>query len=294
MSTQNQNTNKNIGLVFLLNTIFAIIEVIGGILTGSILIISDAIHDFADSLSLGVSWYLQKKSKHKADYTFTFGYKRFSLLGALLNAVVLITGSLFVLYESGKRLFNPVTPDPQGMLWLAILGIVVNTYGAYRLKKGESGLNQKVLSWHLLEDVLGWIAVLIVSIILMYKDIPILDPLLSIGITFFILFHVTKNLKKTLMILLDSVPKEVNMDELNKNLLDLNKVKSYHHLHFWSIDDKSVAFSVHLVIEDNSSKETIIELKNKVRDLIKDYNISHFTVQFDFIEENCDQDFKKA
>ena len=180
---------ENISTAFFLNLAFTIIEIIGGLMTNSVSIMSDALHDLGDSLSLGLAWYFQKVAKKGRDKTFSYGYKRFSVLGAMINAIVLVIGSVFILQESIPRLWQPETPNAQGMFWLAILGILVNGAAVLKLKKGTS-LNEKVISLHLLEDVLGWAAVLIGSVLMYFFDLPIIDPLLSIGIAFFILTNV--------------------------------------------------------------------------------------------------------
>lgn len=185
------------GLTFFLNVSFTIIEIIGGLLTNSVAILSDALHDLGDSLSLGISWYLGIRSRKKANHKFTFGYERLSLLGALINSVILIVGSVFVVIGAVKRLYTPEVSDAQGMFYLAIAGVIVNGFAAYKVSSGKS-LNEKVIHWHLLEDGFGWVAVLIVSIVLLFWDVPWLDPALSIILTLFILYHVVKRLKETL------------------------------------------------------------------------------------------------
>ena len=154
---------KNIKVAFFLNFGFAIIEIIGGFLTNSVAILSDAVHDLGDSLSLGLAWYFQKYSRKKSDSTYTYGYRRFSLVGALANSLVLIVGSILILTEAIPRIFNPQQAHPQGMMMLAVLGIAVNGVAMLRLRRGKS-LNEKVVSLHLMEDVLGWIAVLVGAI----------------------------------------------------------------------------------------------------------------------------------
>ena len=181
-----QHDTKNISTAFFLNLAFTIIEIIGGLMTNSVAIMSDALHDLGDSLSLGLAWYFQKVAKKGRDKTFSYGYKRFSVLGAMINAIVLVVGSVFILQETIPRLWQPETPNVQGMFWLAILGIVVNGAAVLKLQKGTS-LNEKVISLHLLEDVLGWAAVLVGSVLMYFFDLPIIDPLLSIGIAIFIL-----------------------------------------------------------------------------------------------------------
>ncbi|MGV2940434.1 cation diffusion facilitator family transporter [Mesobacillus sp. LC4] len=277
---QDSKTSKRMGLAFFLNAGFTVIEIIGGILTGSIAIVADAIHDFGDTLSLGASWLLEKKSKKGATEKFPFGYKRFSLLGALLSGTVLISGSLYIFYEAGKRLLDPVSPHSDGMMWLAILGVLVNGFAALKLRHGE-GLNSKMLSWHLLEDVLGWIAVLVVSIILQFKDIPILDPLLSIGITIYILFHVVKNLKKTLLILLESAPEGLDLDALKSKILNKPRVIDIQKMKLWSLDGKENAAMIHLLVE-NMEPEESDQLRSEIREFLETEKISDSTLELNY------------
>lgn len=277
---QDSKTSKRMGLAFFLNAGFTVIEIIGGILTGSIAIVADAIHDFGDTLSLGASWLLEKKSNKGATEKFPFGYKRFSLLGALLSGTVLISGSLYIFYEAGKRLLDPVSPHSDGMMWLAILGVLVNGFAAIKLRHGE-GLNSKMLSWHLLEDVLGWIAVLVVSIILQFKDIPILDPLLSIGITIYILFHVVKNLKKTLLILLESAPECVDLDALKSKILNKPRVIDIQKMKLWSLDGKENAAMIHLLVE-NMEPEESDQLRSEIREFLETEKISDSTLELNY------------
>lgn len=280
---QDTNTSKRIRLAFFLNAGFTVIEIIGGILTGSIAIVADAIHDLGDSLSLGASWLLEKKSNKGATEKFPFGYKRFSLLGALLSGTVLITGSVYIFYEAGKRLFNPVSPHSEGMMWLAILGVLVNGFAALKLRHGE-GLNSKMLSWHLLEDVLGWVAVLVVSIILQFKDIPILDPLLSIGITIYILFHVVKNLKKTLLVLLESTPEDVDMDTLKNKILKQPGVIEIQKMHLWTLDGKENTSMIQLLVENMTNEESN-RLRAEIREILKKEKVSVSTLEVNYSPE---------
>ena len=180
---------KNIKVAFSLNLMFTIIEFVGGFLTNSMAILSDAVHDLGDSFSLGLSWYFQKIAKRPRTKNYTYGYKRFSLLGAIINSVILVVGSVLILMNAIPRLFHPQQPDVKGMLLLAVLGVIVNGAAVLRLRKGRS-LNERVVSPHLLEDVLGWLAVLVGAGIMYFVDAPFIDPLLSIAISAFILFNV--------------------------------------------------------------------------------------------------------
>ena len=226
---------KNIKLAFFLNVGFTILEIFGGLFTNSVAILSDALHDLGDSLSLGVSWYLDKKSNKSATKEFTFGYKRFSLLGALINSVVLIVGSVFVIREAVERLMNPESSNAQGMVVFAIVGVTVNGYAAWKLSSGKS-MNEKVVSWHLLEDVLGWVAVLIVAVVLLFVKADFLDPALSILITVYVLYNVIRRLKETLFLFLEGTPPEINVDDVISKIQNIEHVASLHHTHLWSLD----------------------------------------------------------
>lgn len=278
MEQPNGSNSKKIGTAFLLNISFTLVELIGGILTGSIAIIADAVHDFSDSLSLGVSWYMERKSEKKPNARFPFGYKRFSLLGALISGAVLAFGSVYVLYEAGKRLMDPVSPHASGMMWIAILGIAVNGFAAFKLKGGSS-MNTKVLTWHLFEDVLGWAAVFVVSIILQFKDIPILDPLLSIGLTLFIVTVVLKKLKQTLMVFLESAPADINMDELKGDILKIEEIAEVAEIRVWSIDGKEHAAMVHLVADRQHDTKALYQPTEEVRKLLENRDITFSTIE---------------
>ncbi|WP_456271356.1 cation diffusion facilitator family transporter [Bacillus sp. AK031] len=275
----NHSSAKNSKTAFFLNLSFAIIEFIGGLMTNSMAILSDAVHDLGDSISLGSSWYLEKLSKKGSNQKFSFGYKRFSLLGALINSIILIVGSLLVLYETVPRLFHPEHPNAKGMIWLAILGIMINGIAAYRLKKGSS-MNESVLSWHMLEDILGWVGVLIVSIVLLFKDIHILDPILAIAIACFVLFNVVKKLIKTMRIFLNGVPEGINLDSVEKDIKEIEGVQGISHLHIWSIDGEENAISVHLKVSGSMDVHDQKRVKKQIRRLISDCHVTHSTIEF--------------
>jgi cobalt-zinc-cadmium efflux system protein len=282
--------SNRIGWAFVLNVCFTIIEFIGGYLTNSTAIMADAVHDLGDSLSIGLAWVLSKLSVKQANKTYSYGYQRFSLLGALINGVVLIAGSLWVLTESFPRLFAPEMPHAQGMLGLAILGVVVNGYAAYKLSAGKT-LNERVLNWHLLEDVLGWLAVLIVSIVLVFVDLPILDPLLSIGFTLFILFNVIKNLASAIRLFLQASPDEGIQKNITNTLKAVEHVAGIHHLHLWSLDGEQHVLTAHLVLANTLDKqdvaEQLIALKKEIATKLKPFKLAHTTIEFELADEVC-------
>lgn len=278
--------SQDIRTAFFLNASFTLIELVGGILTGSLAILSDAVHDLGDSLSLGLSWWLDRRSQKESDHSFSMGYRRFSLLGALINSLVLTVGSIVIITELIPRLFDPSTPHVQGMFGLAILGVLVNGAAVFRLK-GGSTMNEQVLSWHLLEDVLGWVAVLIVSIVLMFWDIPVLDPLLALLITAFILYNVVKKLIGTMEIFLQKVPEGIDLEGLKSRIEALEKVSSVHHTHIWSQDGAYPVISLHIVTEDVDSLEELVQIKRGAKKVLQEVDPEHLTIEVEVGLDDC-------
>ncbi|MFD2518775.1 cation diffusion facilitator family transporter [Salinimicrobium flavum] len=278
---------KNLKFAFFLNAGFTVFELIGGFYVNSVAIVSDAVHDLGDTLSLGTSWYLQNKSKQASNTRYSFGYKRFSLLGALINSLVLIGGSIFVISEAIKRIISPEPSDAVGMLLFAIVGVAVNGIAAFKLSKGTS-LNEKVVSWHLMEDVLGWVAVLIVAVTLQFWDNYYLDPALSLLITLFILWNVYKRLKETLFIFLQGVPEEINIPEIEEKILQVPNIASVHHTHVWSLEGTDHIFTTHIKLQNINSFRQLLDLKNEVKKLLKEYNFDHYTIETELDQETCE------
>jgi cobalt-zinc-cadmium efflux system protein len=282
---QNLDSNR-IRWAFWLNFIFTIIEFIGGWLTNSVAIMADAVHDLGDSLSIGLAWFLSKVSKRDATEQFSYGYQRLSLLGALINGLILVIGSGWVLSEAIPRIFAPEMPMTEGMIGLAVLGILVNGFAAFKLHGGES-LNEKVLNWHLLEDMLGWVAVLIVGIVLQFVHWPILDPLLSVLFTLFILFNVVRYLVETVRLFLQAAPSTEIKEDINHALLSIDGVTELHHVHFWSLDGVSHVLTAHLVLDVHPDAEKNEQLKRAVMEILAPFHLSHTTIEFETPGEAC-------
>ena len=286
MTDHGHSSDDNLKTAFLLNSVFTIIEVIGGVYTNSIAILSDALHDGGDCLSLGASWYFQKKSKQGANPRFTYGYERFSVLGALITGTVLLAGMVVILFRAIPRLADPEPVRANGMIALAVLGVLVNGFAAWRASRGSS-MNEAVVSWHLLEDVLGWIAVLIGAIVMLIWDIPIIDPLLSIGISIFILINVGRNLWKVAKVFLQRSPEEFEVVDFQQEVEQLEGVSSLHHLHCWSLDGESHVLTLHVLMEADISREGILRVKRRVRELLSEYPFKHVTMEFELEGEGC-------
>ncbi len=278
--------DENIKVAFFLNAGFALAELIGGYIINSIAIIADALHDFGDSLSLAFSWRMEVLSNKGSDERFSYGYRRFSLLSAVVSAVVLITGSVFIIYNAVKRLMHPQPLNMRGMIIFAVVGIFVNGYAALRNSKGKN-LNSQIIYWHLMEDVLGWAAVLVVSIVLLFTDFYILDPLLSLFITAVVLLNVIKNLRKTLAVLMQGVPEAVNIATIENEIRQLEMVNNIHHTHVWSLDGETNVLTTHIVLDLNAKKEQIRNIKAKIRELTQKYGVTHTTVEFEYLEDDC-------
>lgn len=275
-------TEKNIFVAFFLNLFFSIFELIGGLFSHSYAILSDSVHDLGDSLSIGLSYILEKKSKHKPDCNYTFGYVRYSVLGAFITTTILIVGSLLVIFGAVKRLFNPVEINYKGMFYIALFGVVINTLAAFFTREGDS-LNQKAVNLHMLEDVLGWIVVLIGSIVIRFTDFVYLDSILSILVALFVLYHAFSSFKKILDLFLEKVPKDLSLDEVKEKLLKVSKVEDVHHIHLWQTDEANIYLTMHIV---SDTKDTF-KLKKEVRDVLSKMGISHVTMEIEGTKEEC-------
>lgn len=274
-------TEKNILIAFLLNMSFSILEFFGGVLTNSVSIMSDAMHDLGDAISIGTSLLLEKKSKKKADNKYTYGYVRYSVLGGVITTVILMIGSIFVIYNAIQRLFNPVSINYSGMLIFAVIGVILNTLAALITKDGDS-INQHAVNLHMLEDVLGWIIVLVGAIIMKFTDISIIDPIMSIGVAVFILINTLKNLKVVLDIFLEKTPKGIDLEHIKEHLCEIDGVDDIHHIHVWSIDGYNNYATMHIVTKAKDNKK----IKQEIREELKEHGIVHAILETE--DEICE------
>lgn len=277
-------TEKNILIAFILNLSFSIFEIIGGFFTGSVAIISDAIHDMGDATSIGISYFLEKKSKKQPDETYTYGYARFSVIGSVITTLILLFGSVMVIYNAIGRIINPVEINYNGMIIFAIVGAVVNFVAAYFTKDGDS-LNQKAVNLHMLEDVLGWIVVLIGAIIMRFTDIAIIDPVMSIAVAVFILVNAAKNLKEVLDLFLEKIPHNISIEEIKEHITEIDGVQSVHHIHIWSMDGVNNYATMHIVANENSHT-----IKDKIREELKEHGIGHATLEIESPTDHCHEE----
>ncbi|NLC48642.1 MAG: cation transporter [Tenericutes bacterium] len=289
------NSIENIKIAFYLNIMFSILEAIGGFLTNSMSIMSDAIHDLGDAFSVGLSYIFERKSKKNPNDKYTYGYLRYSLLGALITSVVLLLGSIFIIYNSIPRIITPEEVNYDGMIIFAIFGVIINGYAAYRTSKGVKA-NEKVISLHMLEDVLGWIVVLIGSICIKLFELYIIDPILSLLISIYILFHVYKHLKNVFNIFMEKVPSEFRLEEIKEKVTAVNPViKDIHHIHIWTMDGENNYMTAHILLNGIVSEKEVIKLKKSIKETLNDLNIFHVTLEIEYKNEVCnDKNCDKA
>ena len=274
-------TEKNILLAFILNLAFSIFEFVGGIFTGSVAIVSDAVHDLGDAFSIGAAFVLERKAKKQPDSTYTYGYARYSVLSGAITTLILLVGSLAVIYNAVQKLIAPTAIRYDGMILLAVIGALVNLGAALLTREGDS-LNQKAVNLHMLEDVLGWAVVLLGAIVLRFTDFCVIDPIMSIGVALFMLVAAVKNLKAVIDIFLEKVPNDISAEEIKAHILELDGVLDAHHIHIWTMDGQSHYATLHIV-----SNESPYEIKRRVRDECKEHGIDHVTVELETEGEPC-------
>ncbi len=274
-------TERNILLAFILNLAFSIFEFVGGALTGSVAILSDAVHDIGDAVSIGISYFMECKSKKQPDEVYTYGYSRFSVIGSLITTVILLFGSAVVIYNAVLRLFHPVPIDYSGMIIFAVVGVCVNFLAALLTKEGDS-LNQKAVNLHMLEDVLGWLVVLIGAVVMRFTDFALLDPILSICVSVFILINAIRNLKQIENLFLEKIPDGMNLQEIKEHICEIEGVLDVHHIHIWSMDEYNHYTTMHIVTDRVGH-----DIKDAIRQELKSHNICHVTLELEAPDEHC-------
>lgn len=271
------SSKTSIWLAFFLNLSYAIVEFIAGGIFGSSAVLADSVHDLGDAIAIGISALLETISNREEDRHYTLGYKRFSLLGALVTAVILITGSILVILENIAKIFHPQSVNDEGIFWLGIIAITINVLASLVIRKGQTK-NESILSLHFLEDTLGWVAVILMAIVLRFTDWYILDPLLSIAISFFILSKALPRFWSTLKIFLDAVPEGVDIQKIKTDLAELDHVASINQLNLWTMDGLEKNAIVHVCLKEMEHMETC---KESIRIFLKDCGFQNITIEVD-------------
>lgn len=274
-------SEKKILIAFILNLSFSIFEFIGGIFTGSVAIMSDAVHDMGDAASIGFSYFLERKSKKQPDNTHTYGYARYSVLGGVITTFILLFGSVAVIINAVNKTINPTQINYDGMIVFAVIGVVVNFLAAYFTHGGES-VNQKAVNLHMLEDVLGWAVVLIGAVVMRFTDFSLLDPIMSIGVAIFIFINAIKNLKSVLDIFLEKTPRNISVDEIKNHICQIDGVADAHHIHLRTLDGHNLYATMHIVTDRDPHT-----IKEKVREELAEHGITHSTLELETVGEHC-------
>ena len=276
------SSKTSIWLAFFLNLSYAIVEFIAGGIFGSSAVLADSVHDLGDAMAIGLSALLETISNREEDRQYTLGYKRFSLLGAMLTAVILMIGSVLVILENVTKIVHPQPVNERGILWLGIIAVAINVLASLVVRKGKTK-NESILSLHFLEDTLGWLAVILMAIILRFTDWYILDPLLSLIIFIFILSKAIPRFWSALKIFLDAVPEGVETSDLEKDIEALTNVKSVNQLSIWSMDGLENNAIVHICIKD---WEQMMETKEVVRQCLEERGVQNITIEVDSSQSN--------
>ena len=274
-------TERNIFIAFILNLLFSVFECVGGLVIGSVAILSDALHDLGDAMSIGVAYFLERKSKQPPDDSHSYGYARYSVLGGLITSVILLVGSCLVVYNAVHRILSPTAIHYDGMILFAVVGVIVNLSAAILTRDGDS-INQKAVNLHMLEDVLGWVVVLIGAVVMRFTDLRIIDPLLSIGVAVFIFLNALKHLKEVADLFLERTPHTISIPALRSHLCELDGVLDAHHIHVWSVDGVHHSATLHI----RTDKEPH-SIKESVREELREHGIVHATIETETADEPC-------
>ena len=274
-------SERNILIAFLLNFAFSLFELIGSFFTNSVAIMSDALHDIGDAASIGISYFLEKKSKRQPDDIYTYGYRRYSVIGSVITVLILLTGSVLVIINAISRILDPQEIHYTGMIVFAIVGVLVNFLAAFFTRDSDS-LNQKAVNLHMLEDVLGWVVILIGAIVMRFTDFSLIDSLLSIGVAVYIFIHAFSHLKEAMELFLEKIPDGVEIAGIKPHLLDIDGVLDVHHIHIWSLDGTQNYATMHIVTNGDP-----LAVKTAVKDELQQHGIAHATLELETADEVC-------
>ena len=273
-----KKAGKNLAFVFFMNLAFNIIVIVGGLATNSMAILADCIHDMSDTISIAVAWILEKVSQKDSSDSYSYGYQRFSILGAVITSVFVIFMAFVILSEAIPRLFSPEGVDAGGMLLVAIVGLIFKSISVWKLHGGET-FNEKAILFHQLGDVFEWITILVLSIILIFWDgAPYLDPFISIGIAIWLIFNLGRTLYKSIQVLLQKTPDYFDVGEFRTSILAIDGINGIDDFHIWSLDGIDSVMTLKIDIDNDYNQE---EIKQKIYSISNKYHVIDITIEFD-------------
>lgn len=279
-------TPENIKIAFLLNLAFSIVEAIGGILTNSISIISDSLHNLGDSITIGINYIFEKKSKKLPNKEYSYGYLRYTMLGSLIASFILLVGSVIIIYNVVPRLIKPLSVNYDAMIIFGIFGLLINLYATIKIMRSKD--KDKKINTHMIEDTVIWLFILTGSICIKMFGLVIIDPILSLLIAVYILYQVYKYMKNIYNIFMEKVPKNVKIDEIKKDIESNENIDNVHHIHIWSMDGVNNYMTAHIHLNKILNEEEIIKTKNDVKNKLKEDKINHITLEVEYFNEKCD------
>lgn len=276
--------SKNLLITFLLNLIISAAELIGGLLSNSLALISDAIHNFSDGLAVLITWFSIRISKRPANQHHTFGYKRVQILAALFNALTLITICIFLLAEAYHRFMQPQAVEGFAMMWVALIGLVANLLGVVLLRKfSKDNLNIKAAYLHLIGDSLSSMAVIIGGVLIIYYEMYWIDPLITALISLYILKETWEILAETYRILMQAGPSTMQLQPIADRVLTIEGVKSIHHIHIWQLTDQELHFEAHIEMKNDLLLTEAQKKSDEIRVLlVEEFGFAHVTLQTEF------------
>jgi cobalt-zinc-cadmium efflux system protein len=274
-------------MTIFLNLLITVAEVVGGVLSGSLALLSDALHNFSDTASLGISYAARRISRQDANKRKTFGYRRAEIIGAFFNLVTLVLVAFYLIKEGAERLLSPVPIDGAVMLWVAVVGLAANLLTALLLWRDAAGsLNIRSAFLHIVTDAVSSVGVVLGGVLVLLYDFYLIDPILTIGLSLYILYHSYKMLRETVDILMESAPSHLDLNRITRDIQRIDRVRNMHHLHVWQLDESNTALEAHIVI-DKDDLERMEAIKHTIKaELAHHFGITHTTLEFEFIP--CD------
>ncbi len=267
-----------------LNLLITVAEVVGGILSGSLALLSDALHNFSDTASLGISLAARRIGRRAATANKTFGYKRAEIIGAFVNLVTLVLIALYLIKEAVERFLNPQSIDGTIMLVVAVIGLLANVLTAMLLfRDARDSLNIRSAFLHIITDAVSSVGVVLGGVLIVQYQIYVVDPILTLLISLYILYHCYAMLRETIDILMESVPKNIDLDRVVAEVETIDRVLEMHHLHVWQFDEHDVALEAHIVI-DKADLEHMETVKHGIKQRLGEvFHIHHTTLEFEFV-----------
>ena len=280
--------DRNLVISILLNIVITAAQIVGGIISGSLALLIDALHNFSDVLSLIVSYVASKLSKKKASLDRTFGFKRAEILAAFVNAATLIIVAIILIFEAIKRFQNPEIIESNLVIWLSLIAILANGFSVLLLRKdSENNINIKSAYLHLLTDMMASVAVLIGGLLMKYYQIFWVDSVLTLLIALYLIWMGYDLLKTSTKILMLFTPEHINLKEVVRKVNAIPKVKKLHHVHIWNLSDDELHLEAHLDLEQDISTTEFNSLLITIEKLLHDnFNINHVTIQPEYNKED--------